>query len=101
MSSFRRDDLTSAEKNTLSRNTNNEFSYMTHLNPNIDNFFFVNIQGEIYGRNGSSNFSFETFEALSILEHLEKSNFLWLSDFNNDQEHIYVFHGIKNNSKEW
>lgn len=97
MSSVRRDDLTDTEKTALRRNSSDEFSSMVHLNPNIDNFFFVNDEGEIYGRNTSSNFSFEEFKQLNILEQLEESNYLWVSDFNNDLDHIYVFQGVKNN----
>jgi methyl-accepting chemotaxis protein len=96
MNSARRDDLTETEKTTLRRNSNDEFSSMVHQNPNIDNFFFVNKEGEIYGRNSSSIFSFDTFQDLNILEQLEEDDYIWLSNFNNDSDHIYVFQGLRN-----
>lgn len=96
MSSIRRDNLTDAEKTSLSRSSSDEFSTMVHLNSYINNFFFVNDVGEIYGRNQTSTFSFEDFMAENILEKLEEAEYLWLSHFSNDPDHIYVFQGVKN-----
>lgn len=96
MSSMRRDDLTDAEKTSLSRSSSDEFSSMVHLNSYVNNFFFVNDVEEIYGRNQTSTFSFESFMEENILERLEEEEYLWLSHFSNDPDHIYVFQGVKN-----
>lgn len=97
MSNIRRDDLTDNEKAALARSASDEFSSMIHLNTHIDNFFFVNNEGEIYGRNISSGFSFESFMEENILEQLEEKEYLWISNFSNDLDHIYIFQGVKNN----
>lgn len=97
MSSIRRDDLTDNEKETLRRSSSDEFSSMIHLNEHIDNFFFVSHSGDVYGRNNSSTFSFESFVETNILEQLDDTEYLWLSDFSNDPDHIYIFQGVKNN----
>lgn len=98
LNDFSNSDLSDAELFQKKQAAADYFSSIIFANSNINNFFLVKEDGNIFGRNTTS-FQYDDFVNLGWKEKLSELNGepLWVSGFNNNLDEIYLFQTVKNN----
>lgn len=94
---FLRDDFTKSELYTQRLKATDYFSSIIFANPNVNNFFLINNEGTIFGKNTTS-FSNEDLLEIGIKDKIKESdgNPIWVTGINEEYDEIYLFQNVKN-----